>query len=380
MSPQQHPPSLVPPRSDSPVPGLHPPDISTFLSAIPDRLSQAIALYEKMLIPLDRPADAPPPDPDRSHPLVYVEACIRCAAFLLAVYEAHGSIPQALERLVSPPTAAPSTSSTSLSSAEQARRARFAALSPSNTVPRSTIALWLSQAYSPHLALLSLPPRLRLTAEIASLFGRIGYRRKEASVLRELAALCAEGVAGKSIEVFAPSGHSPIPEEPREGVNGTPAIVNGFKPADAASRPDLPRTKTFDRGGSIVRTMSDPAGNESIVRIVEKVCEAFGIQVVPRSQREEVGKLSIIQGRTVEIMESGNGSFGWPSLQIGVLKDAIGIAEALPGASILNLLRVRGEKASSRSVSPQTTRLPSASPLRPYAHWPIRCRRMSSTS
>ncbi|BGO92090.1 hypothetical protein NBRC10512_000821 [Rhodotorula toruloides] len=326
----QHPPSLVPPRSDSPVPGLHPPDISTFLSAIPDRLSQAISLYEKLLIPLDRPADAPPPDPDRSHPLVYVEACIRCATFLLAVYEAHGSIPQALERLVSPAAAASSASSPPPSSVEQARKARLAALSPSNTVPRSSIALWVSQAYSPHLALLSLPSRLRLTAEIASLFGRIGYRRKEAFVLRELAALCAEGVAGKSIEVFAPSGHSPIPEEPREGANGTPAVVNGFKSSDGRARPSLPRTKTLDRGGSIVRTMSDPAGNESIVRIVEKVCEAFGIQVVPRSQREEADKLSVIQGRTLEIMESGNGAFGWPSLQIGVLKDAIGIAEALP--------------------------------------------------
>ncbi|BGP40785.1 hypothetical protein JCM10449v2_004750 [Rhodotorula kratochvilovae] len=325
-----YPPSLVPPRSDSPVPGIHNPEVSTFLSAIPDRLSQAVSLYEKMLLPLDRPSDAPPPDPDRAHPLVYVEACLRCAHFFLAVSEAHGSIPKALERLVST-SSAPSSANPPLSSAEQARTAHLTSLSPSNTVPRSTIAQWISNAYSPHLALLSLPARLRLTAEIASLFGRIGYRRKEAFVLRELAALCAEGVAGKSIEVFpaTPSGAgpSPIPEEPRDS-----PTANGF--FDGAPRPPPPpRARTFDRAGSIVRTTSDPAGNDSIVRVVEKVCEVFGIQVAPRLSREDAQaerKKSIVQGRTLEILESEAGAFGWPGLQIGVLKDAIGIAEALP--------------------------------------------------
>ncbi|GJN91136.1 hypothetical protein Rhopal_004154-T1 [Rhodotorula paludigena] len=321
-----HPPTLVPPRSDSPVPGFQNPDVSTFLSAIPDRLSQAIALYEKMLTPLDRPADAPPLDPDRAHPLVYAEACLRCAAFLLAVYEAHGSIPKALQRLVSPssPSTAPSTSS------EQARAAHLASLSPSNTVPRSSIALWLSTAYSPHLALLALPSRLRLTAEVASLFGRIGYRRKESFVLRELAALCAEGVAGRNIEVFsAAAGPSPIPEE--RGDTPAGSARNSIDGSPHAPLP--PRNKPSDRTASIVRTTSDPAGNDSIVRILEKVCESFGVQVAPRLSREDAqterGK-SIVQGRTLEIMEREVGSFGWPNLQIGVLKDAICIAEALP--------------------------------------------------
>ncbi|GAA6044610.1 hypothetical protein JCM8097_006453 [Rhodosporidiobolus ruineniae] len=319
------PPSL-PPRSDSPAPGFSSPDISTFLSAIPDRLSQAVSLYEKMLTPLDRPADSPPPDPDRAHPLVYVEACIRCAHFLLAVSEAHGVMSKALERLVSPSTSAPSPLP---SSADLARAARLASLSPSSTVPRSSIATWVSNAYSPHLALLALPARLRLSAEIASLFGRIGYRRKEAFVLRELAALCAEGVSGKNVEVFpaAPPGQpSPVAEE----FDTTPPPSSGALSANRrGGRPSARRLAS----GSIVRTTSDPAGNESIVRITEKVCEAFGIPVAPRLSREDAKKerkKSLIQGRTLEIMESEVGTFGWPGLQVGVLKDAIGIAEALP--------------------------------------------------
>jgi len=293
-----------------------------------------------MLLPLDRPADAPPPDPDRAHPLVYAEACLRCAHFYLAVSEAHGNMPRALDRLVAPtfPSSSPAAP-TPPTGAAQARTARLTSLSPSNTVPRSTIAQWLSAAYSPHLALLALPVRLRLTAEIASLFGRIGYRRKEAFVLRELAALCAEGVAGRSIEVFAASGAggpSPIPEEPSD-----PPRANGSSTGAGASSSSgaAARAGAFDRGGSIVRTTSDPAGNDSIVRIVEKVCEAFGIEVAPRLSREDVQaerKKSIVQGRTLEILESEVGAFGWPGLQLGVLKDAISISEALPGAFSLS--------------------------------------------
>ncbi|GAA5864034.1 hypothetical protein JCM1840_000679 [Sporobolomyces johnsonii] len=326
-SPNGRPPS-VPQRTDSPS-LTQPTDISTFLSSIPDRLSQAVSLYEKMLTPLNLPADAPPPDPDRAHPLIYAEACLRCAHFLLAVYEARGSMPTALERLVSP-SPSPSSPTSPTSTADQARTARLASLAPSNTVPRSSIAQWISNAYSPHLALLSLPIRLRITAEVASLFGRIGYRRKEAFVLRELAALCAEGVAGKGIEVFPVGGAlapSPIPEEPStKGVNRAappdgPPLLNG-----ALSVPT-------DRTASIVRTTSDSAGNDSVVRIAEKVCEAFGIRVAPKTTVADAKadrRKSLMQGRALEIMESGVGTFGWPGLQMGVLKDAIAIAEALP--------------------------------------------------
>ncbi|GAA5925915.1 hypothetical protein JCM1841_004039 [Sporobolomyces salmonicolor] len=326
-------PPSVPQRTDSPAQS-QPTDISTFLSSIPDRLSQAVSLYEKMLTPLDLPVDAPPPDPDRAHPLIYSEACLRCAHFLLAVYEARGSMPKALERLVSPSLAASSLTSPT-STIDHARTARLASLAPSNTVPRSSIAQWISNAYSPHLALLSLPIRLRITAEVASLFGRIGYRRKEAFVLRELAALCAEGVAGKGIEVFPVDGAlapSPIPEEPSIRRVDRAAAPDDALLSNGASRKP-PIRVAADRTASIVRTMSDSAGNDSIVRIAEKVCEAFGIRVAPQltvADAKTDRRKSLMQGLTLEIMESGVGTFGWPGLQMGVLKDAIAIAEALP--------------------------------------------------
>ncbi|KAM0753107.1 Trs120-domain-containing protein [Meredithblackwellia eburnea MCA 4105] len=309
------------------------PDPSTFLSAIPDRLTQAADLYRRMLPPLTEPGpdEETPLDPDRSHPLVYTEACLRGARFLLAVWEAGGSIELAMERLVDVRNAA----------AEPAKPPRHSSLSPTNTVPRSNIASWLALAYGPHLSLLSLPIRLRLTGEIASIYGRIGYKRKESFVLRELAALCAEGVAGRGIEVFtaepAPIPPPAIPEE-EDDESGDIGSSNGRTSTPPAAPPRispilLNAAGLSDRGPSIVRTTSDSAGNDSIIRVAEKVCDAFGIVVIPKgptSLTRGDKRRSVLQGRPVEIQESGEDRFGWPSLQVGVLRDAIGIAEALP--------------------------------------------------
>ena len=86
-----------------------------------------------MLPPPPTSEEEPPPDPDRSHPLIYAEACLRCARFLLAVWEAGGWIERALERLVIP---APRLRGEAKTSVEQARAARLTSLAPSNTVPK----------------------------------------------------------------------------------------------------------------------------------------------------------------------------------------------------------------------------------------------------
>lgn len=306
-----------------------PPDIATFLTAIPERLSQAITLYSKMLPPLSTSDDHLPVDPDRTYPLVYAEACLRNARFLLAVWESGGWIEKALERLITPP---PNLRGDAVSSAAHAAAARTTSMAPSNTVPRSSIAQWVSMAYSPQLATLPLPLRLRVTGEISSIFAKIGYRRKESFVLREIAALCGEGVAGKGIEVYSAAvtiARPPSAIEEEDEDTGGDARPRTFT-RDVAQSPAL---ASIDRLASIVRTTSDTQGNASIIRVAEKVCEAFGIQVVPRGSKEqsedEGQRQSLLQIPLVGEQER----VGWPALQVGVLHDAILIAEALPGKS-----------------------------------------------
>ena len=161
-------------------------------------------------------------------------------------------------------------------------------------------------------------------------------------MLREVAALCGEGVAGKGIEIFPAEVTKPIPpptivEESEDlgDVSGQ-SITRSTTPLSRSTVSLVSTISTAvapERTASIVRTTSDTAGNESIIRVAEKVCEAFGIEVVPRVMKEKSSKRrSILQGGAVEAELDGKGRFGWQALQVGVLRDAISIAEALPGS------------------------------------------------
>lgn len=316
-----------------------PPDTSTFLASIPDRLSTAITLYGKMLPPSTVNDEGTPLDPDRAHPLVFAEACLRCARFLLAVWEAGGWIEKALERLVLP---VPNMRGGEvITASQQADAARLTSMSPSNTVARSSIALWVSMAYSPQLVTLTTPQRLRVLGDISSMFGKIGYRRKESFVLREFAALCAESVAGRMPEVYTSeaakerrASTTTLGGDEDDSIEAVTALVS----SQSMSRSSSAATATPNDRLGVVRTISDSAGNDGIVRIAEKVCDAFGIEVVPTTPKDKTGKRkSVLQGRPIEILAEGKPGFGWQSLQAGVLRDAIAISEALPGAWLVSV-------------------------------------------
>ncbi|GAA5987807.1 hypothetical protein JCM10908_007223 [Rhodotorula pacifica] len=294
-----HPPSLTPQRSESPVSLGSSPDTSTFLSAIPERLTLATSLYEKMLAPINSSRDsAGALDPDRAHPLLYAEACLRNAKFLLAVNEARGSMPKALQTLVSP---APAESASS-SSAEQAHRARLNSLAPSNTVPRSSIATWLDSAYSPHLTTLAAPTRIRTLSDIAGCYGRIGYRRKEAFVLREVAALCAETAATHAQVNSIPFANGFGAGDLRIDVGPGPRL-NGTNGMAAVPIPIRPSART---------------DYSQVLNIAERACEAYGLLPPSQSGADVDNTTNTIEHR-----------FGWPALQLGMLQDAIAVAEAL---------------------------------------------------
>ena len=353
-------PPIPPPKDSSAAHLVAPPDPNTFLGSIPDRLTQASQFYAKLLPP-NHPHDdySAAADPDRTHPILYVECCLRAAWFLVAVSEVKGDIRQAIKLLVPvlEPVLEPPPPPR-----ERQRAVRLASLSPSNAVPRATIAGWASEAYTSLLATVALPVRMRLTGEIASVYGRIGYRRKEAMLLRELAGLCAQGVAGRGVEVFSVeeqadgSTSTTIIEEDENGAPAMPAKQSASAP------PKLPRrvppsllAAAGERGGSIVRTTSDATGNDSIIRLAERVCDAFGITVVPRLIPEPAGgnkRRSMMQGRALALQEDERRRFGWARLQVGLLKDAVAIAEALPDYQAAIRFTVTALRCLSDSMPP----------------------------
>lgn len=302
-----------------------------------------------MLAPLNTSRDsAGALDPDRAHPLLYVEAGLRSAKFLSAVNEARGSIPKALQSLVSPTLPVPIAES----GPEQARRARLNFLAPSNTVPRLSIATWLDSAYSPHLATLSVPTRIRVLADIASCFGRIGYRRKEAFVLREVAALCADSAASDqaSLALQDASGNGGLDLRIDTGSNSSRNGTNGKV---------LPTPRR--RAGIASDTQSQIFG------VLERVCSACGLDLGPTGDRKgTAGNASPIEQTQISSVET---RFGWPAIQLGVLQDAKRMAELVNGLSWY-LLLLEALHVDRRRLDPQIIRTRSA--LRPSLSEPWR--------
>lgn len=192
---------------------------------------------------------------------------------------------------------------------------------------RTAIAQHLSAAYLPHLASVPLTTRVSLLGEIASGFGKIAYSRKKAFVLRELAGAIGEGVAAaisqQGRDERRMAGLGGIAEE---GDEHSLSRSNGVESRGRASPPTA----------TVSTSSIDSTGNEAVILILEEVCRSFGIPVVvPRARRKDERRKSLLQGQSQDRdgVEEERTRFGWPSLQMGVLRDAISVAEALPGTS-----------------------------------------------
>ena len=253
----------------------------------PAKFAQALQLYARLPVPVAG-TDALLPNAaalvvsgDAAHPIIYVEACLRSAFISTCVWALGGWTPAALQRMVDGPSAF----------AMDSKASPPLALSLRSGIARASIAdpLALAAAVQPKLAVAD---RLRALSTMATVYGAIGYARKRAAVLLESAAVAADAVR----PVSAPQ------------TNGT------------GKQPD------------VVRSAPDTAGNESIVRLVEKACDTYGIRVVASlgPHRMHRRTKSSIGGPDARAAVAHAEPHGWPDLQLAVATDAISVAELLP--------------------------------------------------
>ena len=224
---------------------------------------------------------------DAANPLVFVEACLRCAFLFATIYTSANWTPGTLAQIIQGPTAAslrPLTESP-------------ITLSMRSGVSRLTIADTLAVAWSVQ-SKLGVPDRLSALSMIAQLYAVIGYGRKRASVLLEMAAVAADALRKQRL--------------PAIETNGT------------SSKPD------------VVRSTVDTAGNESIVKLIEAACDVYGIAVLASlhedgdaKARRRISSVGGADARSTALMAQSD-HFGWSELQIAVISDAIAIADLLP--------------------------------------------------
>ncbi|KAH9009241.1 transport protein Trs120 or TRAPPC9 TRAPP II complex subunit-domain-containing protein [Lactarius pseudohatsudake] len=253
---------------------------------ISEKLDQAISLY-------GRPG--PLPEPDQRYDLLaylYTVAILRHSSLLLG---------SARFTALMHPGPAPYIPPT-LSHPDSHLPRNRDRLSSFSGVTRSQIAAVLSQVHGPWLLHLGHRERIAVLESIAYLYSSLGYHRKEAYILREVVGCIMDLVVCAREE---------------DGRSYLPGIAANGK-------------ESGDSGAVAVKGIERSTGNESVLKLVKFVCEVHGIDVEavtfvnPSTQNEGGGPQDV---NADDVQED---PYGWPELQIGIIREALAVAEALP--------------------------------------------------
>ncbi|TDL27497.1 hypothetical protein BD410DRAFT_762504 [Rickenella mellea] len=260
-----------------------------------EELSQAVTMYSKA---------TPSPEEGLQYThlaFLYVTAVMRHAGLLFSVWSAKGWGPLAFMTMLHPgphpylpPTITPAISQASF------HLDRMSAISG---IQRSEISAVLVQLHGPWLLHLGSRERVAVLEAAAGIFSCLGYQRKEAYLVRE--------IVGCILDL----------------------IVCGREESDAGRYSALGFQDDGSLGSSQVgiRDNENTSGNDSILRLVRYVCETHGVNL--SSVRCHTGSGS--NAMLPSFVEDGHMSsdaklIGWPELQIGIVREALAVAEALP--------------------------------------------------
>ncbi|CAK5277407.1 unnamed protein product [Mycena citricolor] len=266
-----------------------------------DRLGHAISLYHR------------PQSPDGEHNyslLSYLYSCavLRQASLLFAVWSAKGWGPLAFSTMLQPgPTPyLPPTLTHGITSWASLER-----LSTMSNISRATISAVLAQVHGPWLLHLGARDRISILEATASIYSCLGYRRKEAYILREVLGCVMDLiVCGREEDGFSRLSSVPL--------SAGATLSSGSS-----------------RGGNVgVRFTENIGGNESVLRLLKYICRVLGINLdaVRLSEGSENEGTSQMPPTSVEeeIASEFMEPYGWPELQVGVVREAVAVAEALP--------------------------------------------------
>ncbi|KAH7914700.1 TRAPP II complex [Hygrophoropsis aurantiaca] len=290
-----------------------------------DKLSQAISLYMRATIP---------PDREQNYSLlayIYTTAVLRQTSLLFCVWAAKGWGALAFASMLQPGATSYMQKIMSDNSWSNLER-----LNTVTGISRSQIAGVLSQAHGPWLLHLGPNERLNVLQSIASIFACIGYKRKEVYILRELLSCIMDLiVCGRE-------------ENDQLRKSDVGSAIRNMDPLDGDS------TAKLVSGSVGIRQNESPEGNQSILRVLIYACKVLGVdlQSVKLAQSDidpHTDGQDSSANTSVDQMSSD--SFGWPELQVGVIREAIAVAEALPDHLVVGRIALSALKSMHSVLS-----------------------------
>jgi hypothetical protein len=262
-----------------------------------------------------------PSDLSQDHSLLaltYCTAVMRQTSLLFCTWSTKGWGALAFASMLQPGSTSYTQKTTSDSSWTNLER-----ISIVSGVSRSQIANTVSQAHGPWLLHLGPHERLTILQSMASIYSSLGYRRKEAFILREVISCIMDLiVCGREENDLL-----------RKSDVGSVSTGNRSENSDEVS--------IVGKGAVGVRQNEILEGNQSILKLLVRACKVLGVDL------EAVGVAKTTDGTSSEVggrdsggsavedlerpVDAAKESFGWPELQVGVIREAIAVAEALPG-------------------------------------------------
>lgn len=191
-------------------------------------------------------------------------------------------------------------------------------LSTISGISRTSIANTLAQVHGPWLLHLGPRERIGILEAMSSFYACLGYKRKEAYILREvLGCILDLMVCGREEDGL--SRMSSQPGTAGLGIHGLNSSGLGLG---------------LGWNGVGVRMSESAEGNESILQLLKYVCKALGINLeavkLVEGHTHEL-KSTDVEDYEIETLSDVMEPYGWPELQVGVVREAVAVAEALPG-------------------------------------------------
>jgi hypothetical protein len=167
---------------------------------------------------------------------------------------------------------------------------------------------------------------------MASLYACLGYKRKEVYILREvLGCLLDLMVCGREEDGYSHPSSVPV----SAGLG-----IHNYHPGG------------WETVG--VRVSESAAGNDSILKLLTHVCRVLGIDLEAVTLEKVdhsnlVDRPPSLNDYDEDTIEALREPCGWPELQVGVVREAVAVAEALPGARVV--LKLKGSYGSNLATS-----------------------------
>lgn len=273
--------------------------------------SLALTIYAKCLAPphlLATPVSSVTNETPRdyTHPLVHAGACLAFARFLHAVWASSGWNGECFDQLLAGGVP-PALGGGALTPSE------YAQLSALSGVYRHEVAIAVDAAVTQSLRVLSAADQLAVLGEAATILAQLGFARRHSHVISLLHVVLSRVLAASQWKRSTDSVALNIPArvEPSGTASAAPALMLGLQAAD---------TYGVDLLASPVRGLPP---THPLTKTLQRIIKARYAPLVEGDADKEIAQLSCADPR---LSDAG---FGWPELQVRLVKSLAALAEAL---------------------------------------------------